>query len=76
VPPTVAPSAGLVNEAVYGFDTLTTRGALPVAPEESRALAITVVEPLLNFVVSHAIEIGPEDVSVVLATCVPPTLSV
>src|SRR5256886_9213805 len=76
VPPTVAPSAGLVNEVVYGFDTLTTRGALPVAPEESRALAVTVVEPLLTFVVSHAIEIGPEDVSVVLATCVPPTLSV
>src|SRR2546429_32965 len=76
VPVTVAPSAGLVNEAVYGFDTLTTRDALPVAPEASRTLAVTVVEPLLTFVVSHGIEIGPEDVSVVLATCVPPTLSV
>ena len=55
--------------------TLTTRGTLPVLPAESRALAMTVVEPSPDFVVSHGIEIGPEDVSFVLLTTAPFTLS-
>src|SRR5438477_1257773 len=77
LPLTVAPSAGLVNEATScrPLATLTTRGVLPVWPAESRALAMTVVEPSTTFVVSHAIEIGPEDVSVVLPTTAPFTLS-
>src|SRR6266850_1862067 len=78
VPLTVAPSAGLVNDATncWPFAMLTTRGALPVLPAESRALAMTVVGPSLNCFVFHPIEIGPDDVSVVVATTVPPTLSV
>src|SRR5437588_621105 len=77
VPPTVAPAAGLVNEetSCRPLATLTTRGVLPVWPAESRALAMTVVEPSTTFVVSHAIEIGPADVSLALPTTAPFTLS-
>ena len=79
VPLTVAPSAGLVNEARsagWPFCTVTTRAEAPVLPAASRALATTVVDPSLTPRVSHAIEIGPDAVSAVVATVAPPTLSV
>src|SRR5207237_5190710 len=79
VPLTVAPSVGLVIEAANAasqFDTLTTRAVLPMLPAESRTLAITVFEPLVSCLVSQAIEIGPDAVSFVVASCLPPALSV
>jgi len=45
-------------------------------PAESRTLAITVFEPLLSCLVSQAIETGPDDVSFVVASCLPPAVSV
>ena len=76
-PLTVAPSPGLVNATVKGswpFAMLTTRGALPVAPFESRTLAITVFGPSLNCFVFHPIEIGPDEVSVVGGATVAPSM--
>jgi hypothetical protein len=78
-PLTAAPLVGLVNEAarvgVPPLDTVTDRVATPTLPAESRTVAVTVCAPSGTLRVSHAREIGPEDVSFVVATVPPPTLN-
>ena len=78
-PLTVAPAAGLVNEAasvgVPPLDIVTDRVATPTLPTESRTVAVTVCAPSGTPRVSHAKEIGPDEVSFVVATVPPPTLS-
>ena len=79
VPLTVAPAAGLVNDAVRGcgpFCTVIVLAAEPVLPAASRTVAVRVCEPLGTVVVSQGIDTGP----VLLVVCVPtvwvPTVSV
>src|SRR5712664_3139346 len=79
VPLTVAPAAGLVIEADSGVGPFCTTIAallLPVLPVASRALTVSVCDPLATCVVSHGIEIGPVLLVVVDATFWAPTLSV
>ena len=51
VPPTVAPGAGLVNEAVIPVLTVTLRVAVPVWPLASVTVALSVVGPFGKVVV-------------------------
>src|SRR5207248_6715357 len=67
-------SSDVCSSDLWPFAMLTTRGALPVAPLESRTLAITVFGPSLNCFVFHPIEIGPDEVSVVGGATVAPSM--
>ena len=88
VPLTVAPGAGLVNDALSApaFCTLTEMVVLPVAPFGSTdviqvrsvkgTVAFNVWGPFDTFVLSHGSVTGPLDVSVPVARICPPMLSV
>ena len=78
MPLTVAPSAGLVNEAVSvaGPCVTTVRFALPVLFTASRTLTVAVCVPPEAPAVFHGIEIGPFDVVFVVTTAAPSMLSV
>src|SRR5882724_12638433 len=79
LPNTVAPSAGLVNDATSGGGPpamTTVRLALPVLFVESRTLTVAVCVPPEAPVLFHGIEIGPLAVVAVVATAVPSMLSV
>ena len=79
VPPTVAPAAGLVNDAVSGgglpaLDTFTVREAAPVRPAPSRTLRLSVCAPFATVRESQAkLAVLPATVCV---SVVPPTDSV
>ena len=79
VPLTVAPAAGLVNEAVSGcgpFCTVTVLLVAPVLPVASRALAVSTVLPFDTDAVSHGIDTGPVLLVVWVPTTWAPTDSV
>jgi len=85
VPLTVAPAAGLVNDAVSAggggggvppLATVIAIDATPVFPVASRALAVSVCAPSATEDVLHGSETGPVLAVVVVATVWPATVSV
>jgi len=79
VPLTVAPSAGVVKDALSGVGPFCTTIVLlvdPVLPVASRTLAVSTVLPLGTVVVSHGIDTGPVLLVVWLPTTCVPTDSV
>ena len=85
MPLTVAPAAGLVNDAVSAggggggvppLATVIAIDAAPVFPVASRALAVSVCAPSATADVLHGSETGPVPAVVVVATVWPATVSV
>ena len=85
MPLTVAPDAGLVNDAPRGggggggaplLATVIGIDAAPVLPVASRALAVSVCGPSAAANVLHGIDTGPVLDVVLVATVWPPTDSV